>query len=109
MTIGRGEIWWGEADSKGRPFLILTRNEAIPVLRSVLVAPITRTIRHIPTEVPVGTPKVSRSHRRRRGRASSSIPKSLLVRRMGALSPSDNACLLRRALRGHRLLTQPLG
>ena len=51
----RGEIWWGEApDEKGRPYLILTRNEAVPVLRTILVAPITRTIRGIPTEVPVG-------------------------------------------------------
>lgn len=31
--------------------MILTRSEAIPVLNRVLVAPITRTIRGIPTEV----------------------------------------------------------
>ena len=51
----RGEIWWGEApDAKGRPYLILTRDEAVPVLRTILVAPVTRTVRGIPTEVPVG-------------------------------------------------------
>ena len=51
----RGEIWWGETpDAKGRPYLVLTRDSAIPVLRTILVAPITRTIRGIPTEVPVG-------------------------------------------------------
>lgn len=40
---------------KRRPVLILTRNPAIPVLRTVLVAPITRRIRGIPTEVPLST------------------------------------------------------
>ena len=37
--ISQGEVWWGETpDAKGRPYLILTRDEAIPVLRTVLVA-----------------------------------------------------------------------
>ncbi len=35
----------------GGPPSVLTRSEAIPVLSRVLVAPITRTIRGIPTEV----------------------------------------------------------
>ena len=34
-----------------RPFLILARDEAIPVLNQVLAVPATRTIRRIPTEV----------------------------------------------------------
>jgi mRNA interferase MazF len=34
--------------------LVLTRPEAIPVLHQILVAPVTRTIRHIPTEVRLG-------------------------------------------------------
>jgi mRNA interferase MazF len=87
VTIGRGEIWWGEADSKGRPFLILTRDEAIPVLRTVLVAPITRTIRHIPTEVPVGISEGLSVASAASMDAMLAIPKSLLVRRMGALPP----------------------
>lgn len=33
---------------------VLTRDAAIPVLDRVTCAPITRTIRNIPTEVPVG-------------------------------------------------------
>lgn len=37
-----------------RPFLIMSRNAAIPVLNSVLAAPVTRTIRGIPTELPLG-------------------------------------------------------
>ncbi len=50
--IARGEVWWGELPDVGRrPFLVMTRNAAIPVLHSVLAAPITRTVRGIPTEV----------------------------------------------------------
>jgi mRNA interferase MazF len=37
-----------------RPALILTRSSAIPYLTGVTVAPITRTIRGIPTEIPLG-------------------------------------------------------
>lgn len=51
----RGEIWWGEIEDVGRrPFLVMTRTTAIPVLHSVLAAPVTRTIRDIPTELRLG-------------------------------------------------------
>jgi len=52
VVIARGEVWWGELPEVGRrPFLVMTRDAAIPVLYSVLAAPITRTVRGIPTEV----------------------------------------------------------
>lgn len=48
----RGEVWWGEVPEVGRrPFLVMTRSAAIPVLNSVLAAPVSRTVRGIPTEV----------------------------------------------------------
>ena len=48
----RGEMWWIEEPDIGRrPGLVLTRDSAIDVLTWVLVAPATRTIRDIPTEV----------------------------------------------------------
>lgn len=51
----RGEVWWGELPEVGRrPFLVVTRNAAIPVLRSVLAVPITRTVRGIPSELKLG-------------------------------------------------------
>jgi mRNA interferase MazF len=51
----RGDVWWGEIEDLGRrPFLIMTRSAAIPVLNSVLAAPVTRTVRNIPTEVALG-------------------------------------------------------
>jgi mRNA interferase MazF len=50
----QGEVWWAEAEDKRRPVLIVTRDEAIPVLRRIVVAPVTRTIRDIPTEIRLG-------------------------------------------------------
>lgn len=53
--MNRGEVWWGELPEAGRrPFLVMTRSRAIPVLTSVVVAPVTRTVRGIPTELPLG-------------------------------------------------------
>ena len=56
-----GEIAWGdvrlvelEAPDKMRPALVLTRTSAIPYLNAVTIAPITSTIRGIPTEVRLG-------------------------------------------------------
>ena len=50
--MNRGEIWWVEHPDAGRrPACVLTREAAIGVLNSVLVAPATRTVRGIPTEV----------------------------------------------------------
>lgn len=50
----QGEIWWAEAEDKRRPVLVVTRSEAVPVLTWIVVAPVTRTIRGIPTEVRLG-------------------------------------------------------
>jgi mRNA interferase MazF len=51
-TPCRGEVRWVEVPGAGRrPALVLTRDVAIPLLNRVLVAPATRTVRRIPTEV----------------------------------------------------------
>ena len=51
----RGEVWWGEIEAIGRrPFLVMTRSASISVLQSVLAAPVTRTVRNIPTELALG-------------------------------------------------------
>jgi mRNA interferase MazF len=49
----RGDVCWYAfpAPNKRRPVLILTRDSVITTLNSVTVAPITSTIRSIPTEV----------------------------------------------------------
>jgi mRNA interferase MazF len=43
------------APDKERPVLVLTRASAIPYLTRVTVAPITSTIRGVPSEVALGT------------------------------------------------------
>ena len=49
----RGEIYWYtfKAPNKRRPVLILTRSAIIPYLNTVTIAPITSTVRDIPSEV----------------------------------------------------------
>ena len=53
MTPTRGEVWWAEVEGQAgrRPMLVLTRSEAIQVLGKVVVAPITRTVRGLRSEV----------------------------------------------------------
>ncbi len=54
--VNRGEVWMFEFSppDKRRPVLIITRQDAIGLLRTVIVAPITSTIRGAPSEVVVG-------------------------------------------------------
>ncbi len=51
--MNQGDVCWYtfKTPDKRRPVLILTRDSAIAVLNSVTVAPISSTIRNIPTEV----------------------------------------------------------
>lgn len=97
----RGEIYWARLpDPVGRrPVLLVTRTGAIAVRTAVTVAPITRTIRGIPSELPL-----DRKHGLR-GRSVvgcdslQTIPKDVLGSRLvGALSP-DELPALDRALR----------
>jgi mRNA interferase MazF len=50
----QGEVWWAEAAEKRRPVLVVTRSEAVPVLTGIVVAPVTRTVRGIATEIQLG-------------------------------------------------------
>ena len=54
--LNRGEIWLYtfKAPDKRRPVLIISRQEVIALLRTVMVAPITSTIHGSPGEVAVG-------------------------------------------------------
>jgi mRNA interferase MazF len=84
-VVARGEIWWYEHPRAGRrPFLILTRTEAVAVLNQVLAVPATTTVRHIPTEVALG---------RRDG-----MPKACVL-------SLDNLALIRPALCTKRITT----
>jgi hypothetical protein len=55
-VVARGDVVWLELEQEGRrPVLVLTRDEAIPRLRNIVVALITRTIRGIDSEVETWT------------------------------------------------------
>ncbi|MDH3499642.1 MAG: type II toxin-antitoxin system PemK/MazF family toxin [Acidimicrobiia bacterium] len=48
----RSEVWWADVPGdKRRPVLIVTRERFIPRLAALVVAPLTTTVRSIPTEV----------------------------------------------------------
>lgn len=53
----QGEVWWANLPRPvgRRPVVLLTRSDAIPRLTGVTVAPLTRTIRGIPSEVVLST------------------------------------------------------
>lgn len=55
-AVNRGEIWSYrfKAPDKRRPVLVLSRQDAIDLLHTVIVVPITSTIRGAPSEVIVG-------------------------------------------------------
>ena len=55
-AVSRGEIWMYQfkAPDKRRPVLVLTRQQVIGLLHSVMVAPITSSIHGVPSEVLIG-------------------------------------------------------
>ncbi len=86
--IGRGEVWWGEIEDIGRrPFLILTRPSAIPVLNHLVTAPISRTIRNIPSELTLGPDDGMPTECAASFDNLRLVPKALLVERICTLGP----------------------
>jgi len=54
--VNRGEVRWivGDGASMQRPGVVMTRQAVVGHLPSVLVAPVTTTIRDLPSEVRLG-------------------------------------------------------
>jgi len=85
--VSRGDVCWLElADAGRRPVFVLTRDTAIPRLANVVVALITRTVRGIPSEVPLdeadgmpGKCAITLDNLR-------TVPKALLTERITRLS-----------------------
>ncbi len=52
----RGEVWWAElpAPTGHRPVVLISRDEAYSYRELVTIAPVSRRIRGIPAEVPLG-------------------------------------------------------
>lgn len=51
----RGDVWFADVPTeKERPVLVLTRDPMSRILEQVICAPITRRVRGLSTEVPIG-------------------------------------------------------
>jgi mRNA interferase MazF len=88
--VSRGEVWTYrfKGPDKRRPVVVLSRDEAIEVLTTVLVAPVTSTIRNLPSQVVIGVDEgldhdsaVSLDH-------VQCVDRAKLIRRLGRLSPA---------------------
>jgi mRNA interferase MazF len=85
-VVAQAELWLVETpNSKRRPVLVVTRDEVIPVLNNVVVAPLTSTIRDIPTCVPVGPDEGIDHDSVATFDNLAVVPKSVLTVRLGAL------------------------
>ena len=88
--ISRGQIWQYEfrAPDKRRPVLVLSRDSVIPLLSTVMVAPITATVRGAPSEVVVGTDEGLKNDSAVNLDHIQTVEKSRLHRFVGTLSTS---------------------
>lgn len=91
----QGEVWWAETEEKRRPVMVVTRTEAVQVLSSIIVAPVTSTVRGIPTEVPLGPGEGLRDSCAASFDNLRPLRRSLLIERVGRLGPARRGELCR--------------
>ncbi len=72
-------------NDKRRPVLIVTRSDAIAVLDTLVVAPLTTTIRKIPTCIPVGPEQGVDRDSVASFDNLAAVPRSILTSRLGTL------------------------
>ena len=88
--VAQGELWLLEpSNGKRRPVLVVSRNEAIPVLNNLVVAPVTSTIRLIPTCIAVGRGEGIDHDSVANFDNLASVPKTALTTRLGSLGPKQ--------------------
>ncbi len=96
--VRRGGVYDAALPGAGRhPVVVLTRDVAVPVLTSVVVALVTSTVRGIPSEVPLGPECGLTRDSVVNCDNLFTVPKSTLVRHRGDLGPAHRLAL-RRAL-----------
>lgn len=91
----QGEIWWAETDAGRRPVLVVTRSEAAHVLHRLVVAPVTRTVRQIPTEIALGAEHGLDVECAASFDNIQPVSRALLTERVGALGPSARHAICR--------------
>lgn len=97
----QGELWLMEPpNGKRRPVLVVSRDASIRVLNNIVVAPVTSTIRSIPTCVPVGRDEGIDHDSVASFDNLAAVPKSVLTTRLGSLGPDarSSVCDALRAL-----------
>jgi mRNA interferase MazF len=98
-VVAQAEIWLMETpNQKRRPVLIVSRDEVIPVLNNVVVAPVTSTVRDIPTCIQVGPDEGIDHDSVATFDNLAAVPKSVLTTRLGQLG-----------VRGRRQICDALG
>ena len=88
----RGELYWARLHppSGRRPVLVVTRTGVLDVRTSVTVAPVTRTIRAIPSELPLGRKHGLRGSSVANCDTLQTVPRALLgPRPIGRLTPLE--------------------
>lgn len=96
----RGEIWWARLPQPAgrRPVVLVSRDSAYAVRNSVSVVEVSRTVRGIPTEVPLGKREGLPKPCVANADSIATIPKTWLESRIGPLS-GEKAKSLDAALR----------
>jgi mRNA-degrading endonuclease toxin of MazEF toxin-antitoxin module len=92
--VRRGEVYWAALPppSGRRPVLVVTRTSVLGVRASVTVAPVTRTIRAIKSELSLGRGHGLRATSVANCDTLQTIPKALLEQRpIGRLTPFELA------------------
>jgi mRNA interferase MazF len=87
--VSRGEIWGYRfsAPDKWRPVLILSRQDVIGLLHTVMVAPITSTLHGAPSEVVVGVQEGLKKDSAVNLDHVQTVEQARLVRFIGQLAP----------------------
>jgi mRNA interferase MazF len=95
--IKRGEIWFYKFKNpdKKRPVLVLTRQEVIELLHTVMVAPITSTIYGAPSEVVVGIEEGLKRDSAVNLDHVQTVEKAMLGRRLGRINPDKMQAVCR--------------
>lgn len=85
----RGEVWWARmpAPSGRRPVVLVSRPSAYAVRTSVTVVEVSRTVRGIPSEVPLGVRDGLPARCVANADNLVTIPKTWLEERVAALRP----------------------
>ncbi len=87
--VAQTELWLMETpNQKRRPVLIVSRDEVIGVVNNIIVAPITTTIRNIPTCIPIGADEGIDHDSVASFDNIAAVPKSVLTTRLGQLGPN---------------------